>query len=133
MFNTFLYVAPTTPPEPSPPIIVGGVDISLFFWGVVFVVYAGVLIYAITSLRHTKTREADINNNQSSMRGLVVQPHKRDGGSSYWTAASLEVEGVVGVGNSPDEAINDLFHQISVQESLDHSYKAISFHNKNKE
>ena len=106
------------------PIIIGGFNLSTAVWYMLFILYACLAVFVFTALYFAKKKESEAQNdeNVSPMYLVSICASKDDEGNLSWNATSTDIEGVVGVGESPAEAVDNLLSQIDKQKIFENIY-----------
>lgn len=102
------------------PITLGGFDPATIGWYVLLVLYACLTVYAIAVFISTKRETTGKDEeNVSQVYSVSLCTSKDADGNPCWSATSLDAEGVIGVGDSPALAVDNLLSQVDKQKVFD--------------
>lgn len=122
MLNLFIIETSIRHQSANVPIILGGFNPATIGWYVLLVLYACLTVYTITVFTYTKRTVADKNDEDTSpVYSVSLCTSKDADGNPYWSATFEDVRGVIGIGQSPAEAIDNLLSQVDKQKSFEKS------------
>lgn len=123
LFNSFVFEILNRHQCANAPIILGGFDPATVGWYVLLVLYACLTVYTFAVLISTKNQEPEAGNNANVSPVYMVSlcASNDADGNPCWFAESLDIESVIGIGESPAEAVDNLLSQINNQKFFENS------------